>query len=697
MPSIHHETKPAPTTSSLRRAPAAARTARDITPVSALDEVSRTTGNRGLAALLAQRQHTAGGTLMLAPAPPRRVDPRPAAAPMPTVQRLQAREGGPIFECTKDIRGIWRIGERRLTTVKPGDDLQVLPGPEGAYQQDETPGSRTSAAYVVVQVGNGHGAAASAWFAPGKRPGASETMLTSGGKAVSGAGGTLGANIDEIGRGIDVGVLKALDSDTNRYADRPENQNMAEYDTVRHMEISAGAVDATANIIGLAVTLASWRLMSRRQRFEAVGQAGLSTIAIGADVTKMVDSTAKTNDSTFGGLGGGGDTRLPGASYGTYDTDAASKITGNMADVAGIILSGKQAIEDGKRAWDTWRGLKDTASGERVASSTGEKVEATLMAATSAAELARAAAATARGVIFTMTNSYAAETIQAVPVLGIIVSGLKIVVRAWYFIKSHLHRGRMRHQKRDEKRALAGEVGISQADIDKRKWTLGDADLADAVTSVGDALVDAGHKLAQVRNVDLSSEAVAHDLGSAYKGTKKGVKAVLKGVRTKAIEARAGLVRVGTKLREPDRLVAAAGDRLDRAIGKLGEIEAPSQRDMRRWVTSAGADIAEAYGEVRAFGHKSVGYDLLKERVGLEVQSRTGQGNVGGAKALEERFARYEAARELELINQNGRSGPAPTSPSSSPRSSATSPPSRGSPPVPAPGSRWGHLPSAWG
>ncbi|WP_298855427.1 hypothetical protein [uncultured Ruegeria sp.] len=250
----------------------------------------------------------------------------------------------------------------------------------------------------------------------------------------------------------DRGALKESDGSGFKVDKPAERIDERDWDFKHGSEAMAGATGSIADIIAIGSLIRNWRTRNTGEKFGDAIEIGASTTSLGANVAKVVDSSAKAHDGR--GTGGtGGATSISGGRQGSYATthsDAAGKITGNIGDFAGLIASVKDLVLSTRDAIKTCMAKQE--------SSRGEKRRGIAQALLDFLKLAKGAASTARNLQFTLENAFSVAASTAVPILGLLVTGLQAVIHAYHVGTSLADFKTMQERKRDLKSQLGGAV-----------------------------------------------------------------------------------------------------------------------------------------------------------------------------------------------------------------------------------------------
>ena len=256
--------------------------------------------------------------------------------------------------------------------------------------------------------------------------------------------------------------IKQLGTEIKSLPDGPEKE--ARLDEKAQLSNDRTDIDLVSSSIGGGAQLFS--LVNSIQKFLAEKDpwkktsAGLTALVevakTGALTSEIVDKAGKLEYGSGGGYGG----QVEGMAQGVEKSTAAAGILGAIAEIlAGIVA----AIKRVKAIVDMFTKKTVTGAKEKVSF-----VLATIKDATSIAKSAVSAVSKILGLTGGATDALK----SAVPGLGIAVSAVDLIARAYKFVIDAMNRGRARAQKAIQKQALAGRLGlkrITKAAVEKVK------------------------------------------------------------------------------------------------------------------------------------------------------------------------------------------------------------------------------------
>ncbi|MFO7680528.1 MAG: hypothetical protein R6X34_10795, partial [Chloroflexota bacterium] len=429
-----------------------------ITPAEAA-AMQRTLGNQGMGQIMAKRSAP--------PVPSPQISQNALAL---AIQRRTAYVGipqAPVFDYDAATH---KAGYRRLDSLRQNTSVDAADNPE--YASEES----SDLEYTKLnQPLDGVIKETNLRQTQKSRAGAWDVASTTSGALGEGSG-LFGLHAEALDRG------PLREKDSHGYlVDKTGNTTTQDWQDKHQAEVVSGGYETVANIINIAATLRNWKKRNKEEKFSDAVDMVKMTASTGAAITKMVDSGAKTNVDTAGGIGNavnvgeGGRSSVTEASggYATTASDMAGKVTGNVADFVGLFQNVKDIFFKGKKLFETWKKHRDDQTASR-----GDILSAGVDLGISIVSAIKDVVSTARNLLFTLENAWHTGLAAAVPGLGIAISSLKLLYSIWKVVKANNQRAKMRKLKQEWKEKLRDENAfdtfekIDHKRIDERKKSL---------------------------------------------------------------------------------------------------------------------------------------------------------------------------------------------------------------------------------
>lgn len=265
----------------------------------------------------------------------------------------------------------------------------------------------------------------------------------------------LTTNLDPLAGAYDRGIIKGNINNDGWKDDRnPSQYSEHQWDTKHGSEIASGVGGSISDFIGFVKIVRSFKDRDAGEKAEGAFDLAATGTSLVSNVTMAVDSSAKAHmGKGSAGAGNtinfGGGTRGKG-SYETSQSDAAGKITGNVADAVGVVASIKDLIISARDAFRTFK-KSDKAS-------SGEKVHGSIDVLMNTLGVVKSIVTTARNLQFTLENAFHSGVSAAVPGLGLAMAGIQALVHSYDTLKSMQQYHTMKVRKRQLKDEIDDEL-----------------------------------------------------------------------------------------------------------------------------------------------------------------------------------------------------------------------------------------------
>ena len=325
-----------------------------------------------------------------------------------------------------------------------------------------------------------------------------------GAETLGAVGGMTGA-FDTAAGLIDRGALKEdgkdarkgwlVDKDRSAMSETDRATFDADWRMKHGSEVAAGVGGGIADIVAIGAVIHGWRARKKGEQAQDMVDLMATGSSLVANTTKIVDSSAKVDGG--GGTSGVGNAIRVGDGDTAYDTtgsDLAGKMTGNIADLVGVIASVKDCIVSFR---DLAKQVQERAKDE---ASKGDVTKAAVGSFVNLLKLAKGIVTSVRNFQFTLQNAFDSGVSTAVPGLSIAITGIETILHGYETIKSISNYGKMQRIKRDLKKELgatthqevAGGLGLREQDLaakekerDELQKELDDLDASKAAPAAG--------------------------------------------------------------------------------------------------------------------------------------------------------------------------------------------------------------------